>query len=91
MKRKKKPSTGEISKYEARMNVDGSKRVKGTHYEETYAPVVAWATLRFFLSNHKQLAYKATRLSPCLHPGRYREGSIHEATSRFCYTRKNTN
>ena len=42
MKRKRKPSTGEISKYKARMNVDGSKMVKGIHYEETYAPVVAW-------------------------------------------------
>jgi len=39
-KRKRKPSTGEISKYKARMNVDGSKMIKGLHYEETYAPVV---------------------------------------------------
>jgi hypothetical protein len=50
MKRKRKPSTGEICKYKARMNVDGSKMVKGIHYEETYAPVVAWATIRFFLT-----------------------------------------
>jgi hypothetical protein len=50
MKRKRKPSTGEISKYKARMNVDGSKMIKGVHYEETYAPVVAWATIRFFLT-----------------------------------------
>jgi hypothetical protein len=50
MKRKRKPSTGEISKYKARMNVDGSKMVRGIHYEETYAPVVAWATIRFFLT-----------------------------------------
>jgi len=35
MKRKRKPLTGEISKYKARMNVDGSKMVKGMHYEET--------------------------------------------------------
>ena len=39
MKRKRKPSTGEISKYKARMNVDGSQMIKGLHYEETYAPV----------------------------------------------------
>ncbi len=32
------------------MNVDGSKMVKGLHYEETYAPVVQWATIRFFIS-----------------------------------------
>jgi hypothetical protein len=50
MKRKRKPSTGEISKYKARMNVDGSKMIKGLHYEETYEPVVQWATIRFFMT-----------------------------------------
>jgi hypothetical protein len=35
MKRKSKPSKGEISKYKARMNVDGSQMIKGLHYEET--------------------------------------------------------
>jgi hypothetical protein len=50
MKRKRKPSTGEISKYKVRMNVDGSKMVKGLHYEETYAPAVQWATIRFFMT-----------------------------------------
>jgi hypothetical protein len=48
MKRKRKPSTGEVSKYKARMNVDGSQMIKGLHYEETYAPVVQWA---YILSN----------------------------------------
>jgi hypothetical protein len=38
MKRKRKPSTGKISKYKARMNVDGSQMIKRLHYEETYAP-----------------------------------------------------
>ncbi len=32
------------------MNVDGSQMIKGLHYEETYAPVVQWATIRFFIS-----------------------------------------
>jgi hypothetical protein len=50
MKRKRKPSTGEMSKYKVRMNVDGSKMVKGLHYEETYAPAVQWATIRFFMT-----------------------------------------
>jgi hypothetical protein len=40
MKSKRKPSIGEISKYKARMNVDGSQMIKGLHYGETYAPVV---------------------------------------------------
>jgi hypothetical protein len=36
MKGKRKPSTGEISKFKARMNVDGSQMIKGLHHEETY-------------------------------------------------------
>ena len=47
MKRKRKPSTGEISKYKARMNVNGKEQIKGIHYDETYAPVVGWSTIRF--------------------------------------------
>jgi len=50
MKRKRKPSPEEISKYKAKMNVDGSQMIKGLHYEETYAPVVQWATNGFFIS-----------------------------------------
>ena len=50
MKRKRKPSTGEISKYKARPNVNGKEQVQGVHYEETYAPVVGWATIRFFMT-----------------------------------------
>jgi hypothetical protein len=50
MKRKRKPSTGEISKYKARVNVDGSQMIKGLHYDETYAPVVQWSTIRFYIS-----------------------------------------
>ncbi len=40
MKRKRKPSTGEINKYKARLNVNRKEQVQGVHYEETYAPVV---------------------------------------------------
>ncbi len=40
MKRKRKPSTGEISKYKARMNVNGKEQVKEVQYDETYVPVV---------------------------------------------------
>ncbi len=50
MKRKRKPSTGEISKYKARVNVNGKEQVQGVHYEETYAWVVEWATIWFFMT-----------------------------------------
>jgi hypothetical protein len=31
------------------ITVDGSKQKYGVHYNETYSPVVTWATARFFL------------------------------------------
>jgi hypothetical protein len=34
MKRKRKPSTGDISKYKARMSVNGKDQIQGVHYEE---------------------------------------------------------
>ena len=38
----------ENSKRIARVNLDGSRMIKGIHYEETYVPVVQWSTIRFF-------------------------------------------
>jgi hypothetical protein len=49
MKRKRRISSREIYKWKARINIDGSKQVKGVHYEQTYSPVIAWSTTRFFL------------------------------------------
>ncbi len=49
MKRKRRISTREIYKRKARINIDGSKQVRGVHYEQTNSPVVAWSTTRFFL------------------------------------------
>jgi hypothetical protein len=68
MKRKRKPSTGEISNYKAGMNVDGSQMIKGLHYEETYAPVVQWATIILHIISHiQQLAYQTVRLCLSIH------------------------
>ncbi len=50
MKRKRKPSTGEISKYKARLKANGTEEVQGVHYKEIYAPVVGWATIIFFMT-----------------------------------------
>jgi hypothetical protein len=49
MKRKRRISTREIYKWKARLNVDGSKQIRGLHDDLTYSPVVAWPTTRFFL------------------------------------------
>jgi hypothetical protein len=49
MKRKRRISTREIYKWKARLTIDGSKQKYGLHYNETYSPVVTWATTCFFL------------------------------------------
>jgi hypothetical protein len=49
MKRKRRITTREVYKWKARLTIDGSKQRYGLHYDQTYSPVVTWATTRFFL------------------------------------------
>jgi len=49
MKCKRRIAAREVYKWKARLNVDGSKQKPGVHFDETYSPVVAWPTTRFFL------------------------------------------
>ena len=50
MRRKRDIKTREIKKYKARLNVDGSRMKKGIDYDETYAPVATWRTIRLLLT-----------------------------------------
>ena len=50
MKRKRNIKTREIKKYKARLNVDGSRMKKGIHYDQTYAPVASWNSIRILLT-----------------------------------------
>ena len=49
MKRKKDIQTQEIKKYKARLNIDSSKMIKEVHYNEMYAPVASWNSIRIML------------------------------------------
>ena len=49
LKRKRKILTGEIYKWKARLNLDGSRQIKGVHYDRTYAPVASWSIIRLLL------------------------------------------
>ena len=49
MQRKRRIKTQEIYKWKARLNVHGGQQEQGVHYWDTYAPVVTWQTVRFFL------------------------------------------
>ena len=48
MRRKRRIDTREVYKWKARLNVHGGQQEHGVNYWETYAPVVGWATIRFF-------------------------------------------
>jgi len=50
MKRKRDIRSREIKKYKARLNIDGSKMRKGVHYDQTYAPVASWNSIRVLLA-----------------------------------------
>ena len=50
MRRKRDIKTRKIKKYKARLNIDGSKMRKGIDYDDTYAPVATWRTIRLILS-----------------------------------------
>lgn len=47
MKRKQGIRTREVKRYKAQMNVDGSRMIKGKHYDQTYLLVASWTA--FFL------------------------------------------
>jgi hypothetical protein len=42
--------TGEIKRYKARLNIDGSRMVHMRDYDLTYAPVASWASIRLLLA-----------------------------------------
>ena len=50
MRRKRDIRTQEVKKYKARMNLDGSRMKQGLDYEETYAPVTSWRSIRMLLT-----------------------------------------
>jgi len=42
--------SGKVKKYKARLNLDGSRMIKGKHYELTCSPVVRWFSVRLLLT-----------------------------------------
>lgn len=49
MKRKRDIRTREIKKWKARLNIDGSRMIKNRDYDQTYAPVASWNSIRLLL------------------------------------------
>ena len=50
MRRKRHIKTREVYKWKARLNIDGSRMIQGVHYDESYAPVATWGSIRFLLA-----------------------------------------
>jgi hypothetical protein len=62
MKRKSRVKTREIYKWKARLNLDGSKMVQGEHYDQTYAPVASWESIRMLLAMVLKNKWKTRQL-----------------------------
>ena len=56
--RRKRHVDGTLLKHKARLCADGSREKKGIHFDEVFAPVVSWSTVRLllFLANTTKLA-----------------------------------
>ena len=50
MKRKRHIMTRNIKQWKERLNVDGSRMIKGIHYDKIYAPVASWNSIRLLLT-----------------------------------------
>ncbi len=50
MRRKRRIMSQEIYKWKARLNFDGSKQIKDQDYDQSYAPVASWESIRILLS-----------------------------------------
>jgi hypothetical protein len=50
MRRKRDARTGQVKKYKARLNIDGSRMRHGIHYDQTYSPVASWNSVRMLLT-----------------------------------------
>lgn len=49
MKRKRDIRTRKVKKWKARLNIDGSRMIKNRDYDQTYAPVANWNSIRLLL------------------------------------------
>ena len=62
MKRKRDIRTRKVKKYKARLNVDGSRMRQGIHYDQSYAPVASWRSIRLLLILIAQYGWHSRQL-----------------------------
>lgn len=54
--------TGRVRKWKAGLNQDGSKMKHGIYYNEKYAPVAAWSSVRLILAMAAMFNWKTVQL-----------------------------
>ena len=62
MKRKQDIKYRKVKKWKARLNIDGSRTTKGVHYDQTYAPVASWNSIRMILTQTALHGWHANQL-----------------------------
>ena len=93
IKRKRDIRTQKVKKYKARMNIDGSKMVMGIHYEETYASVASWISIRVMLALVAAFGWHTQQIDYVIaFPQALTEKEIYMKVPKgFCITGKNPN
>ena len=62
MRRKRDIKSRAVKKYKARLNVDGSRMIRGVDYDETYSPVATWRTIRLIMTLAAQKGWHTRQL-----------------------------
>ena len=67
MRRKRDICTQQIKKWKAQLNFGGSSMKKGVHYEQSYALVASWSSIRLALAIASAHNWASTKLTLYLH------------------------
>jgi Reverse transcriptase (RNA-dependent DNA polymerase) len=71
-------TTGAVMKYKDRLNVDGSRQLKGIDFEETFAPVASWSSVRLILLLASiKMVHVSTRLRAGIPASSSGAGNLH--------------
>ena len=85
IKSKRDIKSRKVKKWKARLKIDGSRTTKGVHYDQTYAPVASWQSIRMLLTMMvvNRVAYPAAWLRLGLPTSACWAIPIHEGTENF--------
>jgi Reverse transcriptase (RNA-dependent DNA polymerase) len=62
MRRKRKSKTGKVYQHKSRLNIGGHKQREGLDYDQTFAPVATWPSIRLLLINVLTLRWHSRQI-----------------------------